>query len=101
MGEGGVDVELIEEDEGLSVELLVHHHSENTHLGRAAVVELPGPQVDHVLLAPREGSESDGERGGAEVSGEGSRLLLPGELQKSGSEEDGDQVLNANLEHAL
>jgi hypothetical protein len=43
--------------------LLVDHHSEDTHLGRAAVVQLPGPQVDHVGLGPSEVSESDGERG--------------------------------------
>jgi hypothetical protein len=61
--ERGVNFKLIKEDEWLPVELLVDHHSEDTHLGRAAVVQLPGPQVDHVGLGPSEVSESDGERG--------------------------------------
>ena len=39
------------------------HHPEDAHLGRAAVVQLPGPKVDHVGLGPREFSESYGERG--------------------------------------
>jgi len=41
----------------------VDHHPEDAHLGRAAVVQLPGPKVDHVGLGPREFSESYGERG--------------------------------------
>ena len=61
--ERGVNLELIKEDERLSVELLVDHHPEDAHLGRAAVVQLPGPKVDHVGLGPREFSESYGERG--------------------------------------
>jgi hypothetical protein len=36
-----------------------------------------------------------------EISGERSRLLLPGEFQKSGGQEDRDQVLDANLENGL
>jgi hypothetical protein len=61
--ERGVNLELIEEDEWLPVELLVDHHPEDAHLGRAAVVQLPGPQIHHVGLSPREISESDGEGG--------------------------------------
>lgn len=63
VAEGGVNFKLIKEDERLSVELLVDHHSEDAHLSRTAVVQLPGPQVDHVGLSPRERSESDGECG--------------------------------------
>ena len=106
------------------------HHSEDAHLGRAAVVQLPSPQVDHVGLSPRERSESNGERGSTcevfkrddsnnirpaferlhvrertkvltEISRERSCLLLPGELQKSGGQEDRDQVLGTNLENGL
>lgn len=36
-----------------------------------------------------------------EISRERPRLLLPGELQKSGDQEDRDQVLGTNLENGL
>merc|ERR1712111_311459 len=87
LGKGSIRYDLVEEDEGLPVQLLVDHHREDAHLGGAAVVQLLRPQVDHLLLGPRVRPESDGERRGAEVAGEGSLLLLPGEFQQAGGQE--------------
>mmetsp|Transcript_32227 Transcript_32227/g.67785 ORF Transcript_32227/g.67785 Transcript_32227/m.67785 type:complete len:271 (-) Transcript_32227:67-879(-) len=97
----GIDFELVEENEGLSIKLLMNHHSKNTHLCRTAIVQLPGPQVNHILLSSCIGSESNGELGSTEISWEGSLLLLPGQFQKSGGQSDGDQVLVTNLENGF
>lgn len=98
---GRVDIELIKEDERLSIKLLVNHHSKDTHLSSTSVIQFPGTQVNHILLSSGPGSESNGEGGGTEVSGEGSLLLLPQNFQKSSGQGNGDQILSTNLENGL
>mmetsp|Transcript_12903 Transcript_12903/g.27867 ORF Transcript_12903/g.27867 Transcript_12903/m.27867 type:complete len:233 (-) Transcript_12903:53-751(-) len=99
--ERSVDVELVEENEGFSIKLLVNHHSKDTHLRRTPVVQLPGPQVDHIFLISCEGSESNRECRRREITREGSLLLFPGNFQKTGSQKDGNQVLGTDLENGL
>lgn len=59
-----INLELIEENERLSIKLLVYHHSKNAHLCSTAIVQLPRPQIDHVSLATCIWSESNWEFGG-------------------------------------
>lgn len=58
-----INVKLIKEDEWLSVQLLMYHHPKDAHLCRTAIVQLPGPQINHLGLSLCKGSESDGECG--------------------------------------
>jgi hypothetical protein len=59
-----INLELIEENEGLSIKLLVYHHPKNAHLSCTAIVQLPSPQVNHVSLAPCVWSKSNREFSG-------------------------------------
>jgi len=98
LGMGSVNLELVEEDERRAGDLLVDKHTEDTHHGGSAVVELLGSEVDLVRLRSGEGSESNREFGGGEISREGSLLLLPGDLKETSHREDGDEINGINLE---
>lgn len=95
---GSVHIELVEEDERLSVELLVHKHTEDTHHSGTAIVKLLSPEVDFVSLRSGKFSESDREFGSGEVSREGSLLLLPGGLKEPSDSENGEEIDGINLE---
>mmetsp|Transcript_1746 Transcript_1746/g.2816 ORF Transcript_1746/g.2816 Transcript_1746/m.2816 type:complete len:204 (-) Transcript_1746:27-638(-) len=73
----------------------VDHKSQNTHLCGTSIVQLPCPQIDHILLISCIWSKSNGKAGGTEISGEGSLLLLPGNFKESGGEENRDQELGS------
>lgn len=66
----GIDVELIKEDERLSIKLLMNHHTKDTHLCGTSIVQLPCPQIDHISLITCIWSKADGKSGGAEITGE-------------------------------
>jgi len=84
-----LEVSGVEEDVGVAIELLVDHEGEDAHHGGAALVELLGAELVLLLLGGV-ADEADGEAGsGAEVAGEGSRVLAPdGELEEADEEED-------------
>ena len=84
-----LEVSGVEEDVGVAIELLVDHEGEDAHHGGAALVELLGAELVLLLLGGVT-DESDGEASaGAEVTGEGSRVLAPdGELEEADEEED-------------
>lgn len=77
VGKRSVDVESVKKDEGLSTELLVHHHTEDAHLRGPSIVQFLRSQINHVFLTSRERSESDREFGRTEISRERTLLLLP------------------------
>jgi hypothetical protein len=62
---GSIDIKLIKEDEGLSIQLLMNHHTEDAHLCRTAIVQLSGPQINHIGFSSCKWSETNGECGSA------------------------------------
>lgn len=101
VSERGVDLELIPENERLSVELLVHHHSHDAHHRRAAVVQLLGPQINLISLVSCPGPESDRELTGSEITNEGSLLLLKGRFQQANSHKNGEQISGTQFENGI
>mmetsp|Transcript_25349 Transcript_25349/g.39792 ORF Transcript_25349/g.39792 Transcript_25349/m.39792 type:complete len:226 (+) Transcript_25349:226-903(+) len=90
-----IDVELIKEDERLSIELFMNHHTKDTHLCGTSVVQLPCPQIDHILLTSCIWSKSNRPWRRTEISWEGSLLLLPRNFKESGGEENRNQELGS------
>jgi len=89
----------VEEDEWLSIELLVNQQTKNTHHGGTALVELLGAKVVLGLLAISS-NESYWERGGREVSRVGALSLLPsGEFQNTAEGKDLEKTSGGYLEN--
>ena len=71
------------------------HHTEDAHLSGTAVEELLGAEVDHVGLVAGVGSETDGDGSTAQVTGEGTLLLLEhSELKNTADGKDGEDKVN-------
>ena len=82
---------------GVAINVLVSHKSEDTHLGRSAVIEFDGTEA-HLLILRRAPQEANRHHGTTKVSGEGARLLLPEDkLHKTTKGKDLKQTSSGDL----
>lgn len=96
-----VDVKLVEENERFSIQLFVNQHTKNTHHSSTAIVQLLGPQINHISFCLRKGPKSNGESSSRKVTRETSLLLFPQDLQSTSRQKDRDKVDGIDLENGI